>query len=144
MVCQYDLYPIKRIYSTTDGECLLMKIHLPNDPDREFMLPMRSLYALEKFRDIISSQGILYNPNNQQGKYLMTYIYAWGDYLISKNKAEIMRMQMGWTPDNKAFVIGEKEINDKGQFLNALPYTLLLQENLICGKNLLINLILLV
>ena len=119
MVCQYDLYPIKRIYSTTDGECLLMKIHLPNDPDREFMLPMRSLYALEKFRDIISSQGILYNPNNQQGKYLMTYIYAWGDYLISKNKAEIMRMQMGWTPDNKAFVIGEKEINDKGQFLNS-------------------------
>ena len=41
----------------------------------------------------------------------MTYIYRWGDYLLSKSKAEIMRTQMGWTPDRKAFVVGDKEID---------------------------------
>tara|TARA_R110002012_G_scaffold3223_1_gene15027 strand:+ start:5119 stop:7944 length:2826 start_codon:yes stop_codon:yes gene_type:complete len=119
MVCQYDLYPIKRIYSTIDGECLLMKYHPPHDPHREFMLPMRNLFAVDRFRDTITREGILYNPNNQQGKYLMTYIYAWGEYLISKNKAEIMRMQMGWTEDKKAFVVGEKEINNRGEILHS-------------------------
>ena len=119
MVCQYDLYPIRRINSTTEGECLEMRVHLPHDPVRDFMLPLRSLYALDKFRDIITSQGILYNPNNQQGKYLMTYIYAWGEYLIAKNKAEIMRNQLGWTPDYKAFVIGNKEISDTGLITNS-------------------------
>ena len=110
MVCQYDLYPIKRIYSVMDGECLLIRYHPPHDPQRDFMLPMKSLYAVDKFRDTITREGILYNPNNQQGKYLMTYIYAWGEYLISKNKAEQMRNQMGWIEDYSAFVIGEKEI----------------------------------
>jgi len=119
LVCQHDLYPIKRINSTAEGECLEMRVHLPHDPVREFMLPMRSLYALDKFRDIITSQGILYNPNNQQGKYLMTYIYAWGEYLIAKNKAEEMRNQMGWTEDYKAFVIGQKEITHTGEILNS-------------------------
>ena len=32
MVCQYDLYPIKRIYSAIEGECLLMRYHPPHDP----------------------------------------------------------------------------------------------------------------
>tara|TARA_R110000765_G_scaffold93327_1_gene176074 strand:- start:2088 stop:4892 length:2805 start_codon:yes stop_codon:yes gene_type:complete len=119
LVSTYDLYPIKRIYSVHDGECLLMKVHLPNDPEREFMLPVKYIYALDKFREIITSVGILYNPNNQQGKYLMTYLYEWGQYLITKNKAEIMRMQMGWTPKKEAFVIGSQEITKKGEILNS-------------------------
>lgn len=119
LVSTYDLYPIKRIYSVHDGECLLMKVHLPNDPEREFMLPMKNLYALDKFREIITSVGIIYNPNNQQGKYLMTYLYEWGQYLIAKDRAEIMRMQMGWTPDKEAFVIGSQEITKTGEVLNS-------------------------
>ena len=29
----------------------------------------------------------------------MEYVYKWGEYLINSTKAEIMRVQMGWTPD---------------------------------------------
>ena len=119
LVSTYDLYPIKRIYSVHDGECLLMKVHLPNDPEREFMLPMKYLYALDKFREIITSVGIIYNPSNHQGKFLMQYIYEWGQYLIARDKAEIMRMQMGWTADKEAFVIGDKEITKKGEILSS-------------------------
>jgi len=119
LVSPYDLYPINRIYSATEGECLNMKYHPPNDEPREFMMPMKHLYTPEKFKEIVLHNGVFFDPNNQQGRYLMTYIYKWGDYLLSKSKAEIMRTQMGWTPDKKAFVIGDKEIDLKGNIANS-------------------------
>lgn len=119
LVSPYDLYPINRIYSATEGECLNMKYHPPNDEPREFMMPMKHLYTPEKFKEIVLHNGVFFDPNNQQGRYLMTYIYRWGDYLLSKSKAEIMRTQMGWTPDRKAFVVGDKEIDVNGNVVNS-------------------------
>ena len=119
LVSPYDIWPLKRIYSTTDGECLLMKAILPNDPDREFILPMKHVYALEKFKEIITSIGIYPDPNTKQGAYLMSYIINWGQYLVAKQPAEIMRLQMGWTPDQEAFVIGDKEITKDGRILSS-------------------------
>ena len=119
LVCKYDLYPIRRVMSTDHGECLELRVHLPHDPVRDFIMPMKSLYSTIDFKDIITENGILYNPNSQQGKYLMTYLYAWGDYLIAKNKAEVMRDQMGYTEDKKAFIIGDKEYTHDNQTLNS-------------------------
>lgn len=109
LVSLYDIYPVKRIYSVADGECLLMKAKLPNDPEREFLLPIKYVYAIDKFREIITSIGVYYDPQTKQGQYLMTYIIRWGQYLMNKNSAEIMRMQMGWTPNRESFVIGATE-----------------------------------
>ena len=119
LVSPYDLYPINRIYSPTEGECLNMRYHPPHDEPRDFMMPMAHLYTPEKFKEIVLKNGVFYDPNNQQGRYLMTYIYRWGDYLLSKSKAEIMRTQMGWTPDKNAFVVGNKEIDSKGNVVNS-------------------------
>jgi hypothetical protein len=109
IVSLYDIYPTKRIYSIADGECLLMKAVLPNDPDREFLLPLKHVYAVDKFKDALSSMGVLFNPGNKEIGYLMSYIIKWGQYLMNKNAAEIMRMQMGWTPNRESFVIGGTE-----------------------------------
>ena len=109
IVSLYDIYPTKRIYSIADGECLLMKAVLPNDPDREFLLPLKHVYAVDKFKDALSSMGVLFNPGNKEIGYLMSYIIKWGQYLMNKNAAEIMRMQMGWTPNRESFVIGSTE-----------------------------------
>ncbi len=119
LVFPYDFEPIKRIFSTVDGECLEMQVTLPNDGVRKFLMPMRAVYAQDKFRDIITGQGILFSPSQQQGKYLMEYVYKWGEYLINSTKADIMRMQMGWTPDRDAFVIGNKEVDNKGAISNS-------------------------
>ena len=109
LVSLYDIYPTKRIYSVADGECLLMKAKLPNDPEREFLLPIKYVYAIDRFREIITSIGIYYDPQTKQGQYLMTYIIRWGQYLMNKDSAEIMRMQMGWTPNRESFVVGATE-----------------------------------
>lgn len=115
LVTFYDLFPLKRIYSPADGECLLMKAILPNDPEREFLLPMSKVFAVEDLKRIISSQGVLFNTDAKGGQYLMNYIVKWGHYLTNKNAAEIMRMQMGWTPNQESFVVGESELLRDGK-----------------------------
>lgn len=110
LVTLYDLFPLKRIYSPTDGDCLLMKAVLPNDPEREFLLPMSKVYAVDKLKEIISSQGVLFNPDPKGAQYLMNYIIKWGHYLTATKSAEIMRMQMGWTQDRESFVVGQDEL----------------------------------
>ena len=118
LVSRYDLYPIKRIFSGMDGECLLMRAVLPNDAAREFLLPVKHIYATEKFKEIMASNGVLFDPTSG-AKYLMSYIIKWGDYFITKDSAEIMRTQMGWVEGRKAFVVGEKEVKHTGDIISA-------------------------
>lgn len=118
MVSRYDLYPVKRIFSPMDGECLLMKTDLPNDASREFLIPMKHAYAVDKLREIMSSNGVLFNPNNGD-KLLMSYMVKWGEYLLHKKSAEIMRMQMGWTENKDAFVVGNQEIKKTGEIVHS-------------------------
>jgi hypothetical protein len=115
LVTVYDLFPLKRIYSPADGDCLLMKAILPNDPEREFLLPMSRVYAVEDLKKIIASQGVLFNTDPIGGQLLMRYLVKWGHYLTNKNAAEIMRMQMGWTPNQESFVVGESELLRDGK-----------------------------
>jgi hypothetical protein len=117
LISTYDLFPTKRIFSITDGECLLMKTILPNDPEREFLLPLKSVYAADKFKDTLASNGVLFNPGPREVGFLMQYVIKWGQYLMSKSSAEVMRMQMGWTPNRDAFVLGGREITREGKEL---------------------------
>lgn len=120
LVIPHDLYPIQRLYSHMDGECLTMRLLLPNDGIREFLLPMKDVYAQDKFKTIMAGQGVLYNP--AMINHLTQYIIKWGQYMVEKIQADIMRMQMGWTEDRvdkdlwakKSFVIGNKEIQIDG------------------------------
>lgn len=117
LLIAHDLYPIKRIYSKIDGECLLMRVCLPNDPHREFMLPMKYAYAQEKFKETLSSHGAFFHPS--VAPHLMSYIVKWGQYLVNKNAAEVMRMQFGWTEDYDAFVSGGKEYKKDGTVVDS-------------------------
>jgi hypothetical protein len=120
LVIPHDLYPIQRLYSVIDGECLTMRLLLPNDGVREFLLPMKDVYAQDKFKAIMAGQGVLYNP--AMINHLTQYIIKWGQYMVEKIQADIMRMQMGWTEDRvdealwakKSFVVGNKEIQHDG------------------------------
>ena len=113
LVINHDLYPFKRLVSPHDGECLMLRLHLPHDANREFLLPMKYVYALEKFKDIMASNGVFPTPKGEQ--ILQQYIIKWGQYLQNTDRAEEMRMQMGWT-DTDTFVIGMKEYAKEGIF----------------------------
>lgn len=108
-----DLAPFKRMFSAADGDCLMVRHAMKNDPTREFMLPMKHVYATDKFKEILSSNSVMFLPAHVN--HLMNYFIKWNQYLQNMDKAEIMHMQMGWTEVNDAFVIGTTEITRGGE-----------------------------
>jgi len=126
LILSHDLYPVSRMVSPLDGECLQMRLELPKDGYREFLLPMKYVYAKESFKSIMSSNGVFFNSLHDQ--HLMNYIVKWGQYLQTTEAALQMRMQMGWTKERdvdttdwptRSFVIGKKEITYKGEIIDA-------------------------
>jgi len=111
----YDLYPIKRMYSESEGEALRLRFCLPKDPTREFTLLMKDVSSHDKLREALSKKGILF-PSNLVGLF-DNYFKKWGAYMIEKDAAELTRMQMGFTEDRDAFVIGNTEIRRDGRVL---------------------------
>jgi hypothetical protein len=114
-----DFLPVKRMYSPHDGECLMMRIALPRDPDREFLLPLKSVYAVDEFKKLLSSNGVIFVPTMQVVNHLMNYVIKWEQYLMNMDTAEQMRMQMGWTENDASFVVGRQEITPKGVIKSA-------------------------
>jgi hypothetical protein len=49
----------------------------------------------------------------------MNYIIKWGQYLMNKSAADVMRMQMGWTPNRESFVIGATEYLRDGKDISS-------------------------
>lgn len=113
LVSEHDLYPIKRIYNNTDGECLMVRYITPNDPVREFNIPTRIFHAQEELIKLVAERGLTFSPA-AKGRYFMEYIIKWGQHLLNYQAAEQMRMQMGWTEDLSGFVVGNVEYKRDG------------------------------
>jgi Domain of unknown function (DUF927) len=123
-ILSHDLFPIRRLHSPLDGECMTMRMILPNDGTKEFLLPMKYVYAQEKLKEVMATNSIIYKPSNLA--HLMDYLVRWDQYMINIGRADLMRMQMGWTevfesPEwgNRSFVIGNQEVTYKGEIFNA-------------------------
>lgn len=115
MLLNQDFVPIKRLYSPQDGETLHMRLFLPHDGVREFILPMSAVYAPEKFKEFVAKSGVLASRHHLDK--LGDYLVKWSQYLKQYQKADDMRMAMGWTDSTYgSFVAGKKEINPGGRF----------------------------
>jgi len=120
----HDFWPIRRVYGKIDGECLLMRLELPNDPAREFLVPVAQ--SSEDLRKMVVFQGVPCEPKDSQR--LHNYINKWYQYMINVYKADQIRTQLGWTekpnrdditPLKRAFVLGDKEINEDGKLVDS-------------------------
>jgi hypothetical protein len=112
-----DLYPIKRMRAGVDGECLLMRHVFPKDPPNEFLLPLKFIYAFDMLKKILGENGVNFHVSLTQRMF--EYLSKWDVYLQHKERAEIMRAQMGWTETKDAFVFGDREISVNGEERNA-------------------------
>jgi len=107
MLVPNDLYPLQRLYSPHDGECLLMRLALPHDKDKEFLLPLKDVTAIDKLKAILAANSVTFEPTH--GPRLASYIMKWASYLVQTRRADIMRIQQGWTEDHESFVLGVNE-----------------------------------
>lgn len=112
LIYPYDFYVVKRIHDPDDGETLLMRLHLPKDGVREFILPLNVALSKEKFINAVSQHGIAALGKRQDA--LMAYVTRWVEELQAMDKSEIARRQYGWLEDNEAFIIGDREICTDG------------------------------
>lgn len=111
------IYPYKRMFSPHDGECLMIRTVMPMDGHREFMLPVDHIYSSEHLTKAIVQSGVTFDP--EKTKLVMKYFIRWAEYLSSVGRAEQMRMQMGWTEERDAFVIGNNEVKATGEVVRA-------------------------
>jgi len=108
MIYPYDFYVVKRMHDPDRGESLLMRLHLPKDGVKEFIMPLTDVLAKDRFRDTIAKHGLAVLGKKQD--VLMAYITRWVEELQASTEAELARKQFGWLPDNDGFIIGDKEI----------------------------------
>ena len=108
MIYPYDFYAVKRMNDPDRGESVLLRLHLPKDGVKEFIMPLTDVLATDRFRDTIAKHGVAVMATKQ--KILMAYITRWVEELQSTTEAELARKQFGWLPDDSGFILGDKEI----------------------------------
>lgn len=108
-----DFFAVKRMWSPTDGETLLVRYIMPKDPTKEFLFPMKYAYAYDKMKELLASNSVNFVP--EMAKYISEYLRKWDEFLQNVKAAEIIRMQMGWTENLDAFVTGATEILATGE-----------------------------
>lgn len=113
-VYEHDLYVIKRMRDPAVGDVVVMKLHLPRDGIKEFVVPNIHVTDKNELRKTLSSHGVVcgVKPFN----LLMEFILLSIKELQFKRKAEQMRQQFGWADKDSKFIIGDREITPDGIF----------------------------
>jgi hypothetical protein len=100
----HDLFPTQRVYSPMDGECMMMRLILPRDGQRNFLLPLKEITAQDKLKSVLAHNGVVFEP--MKIARITSYLMKWSGYFINVERAETMHMQQGWTEDFKGFILG--------------------------------------
>ena len=113
-VYEHDLYIVKRLIDPVAGEVALVKLHLPRDGIKEFVVPLTCITVKEELRKTLAHYGVaLYSKQlDQMYVYMTTFVKN----MQVERKADIMRTQFGWVDNDSKFIIGESEITKDGVF----------------------------
>lgn len=114
LVYEHDLYVVKRMQDPLRGDVVLMRLHLPQDGVREFVIPNTCITDKTELRKELSSHGVV--SNARIFILLMEYILLSIKELQFKRRAEQMRQQFGWADKDTKFILGDKEITVDGVF----------------------------
>lgn len=104
---------VNRVTNKSDGECVLIKLHLPMDGIKEFYLPNHYIQAPSDFKKLLASEGVATSSRNMER--LMEYTTKWVKYLQTMKSADRMREQLGWSDDYASFALGDTEYFKSGE-----------------------------
>jgi hypothetical protein len=113
-VYEHDLYIVKRLVDNNAGEVALIKLHLPRDGIKEFVIPLTAITVKEELRKALAHYGVVLFAKqlDQVYIYMMTFVKN----MQVEKKADIMRTQFGWVEGDSKFILGEREITKDGVF----------------------------
>ncbi len=107
VIYPHDFYAVSRMVDPDMGEGMLVRLHLPRDGVREFIIPVSVIQAKDRLMNLTGSKGILILGKKQEK--FMDYLKAWLDHLQATMPAANARTQFGWTKGNQSFVVGDCE-----------------------------------
>lgn len=110
-VCLYlnDLYYTRRVVDPVYGECVVGRLHLPNDERREFVVPLVAATSKEELRKVLSKYGV--SVSSKRWDTIMAYTHSWIEQLQTTTAADMARTQFGWSDNSfKSYVLGDREI----------------------------------
>ena len=108
IVYPYDFYVVKRMQDPDLGETLLLRLHLPQDGVREWIMTLPNVLSKEKFIGTVASFGVTALGKKQDS--LMFYITKWVETLQMNSKAEKAHRQFGWIEDESGIIVGDREV----------------------------------
>jgi len=109
-----DLYVVKRMVDPVEGDVVVMKLHMPCDGVREFVVSNNIVTKKEELRGILASRGVMCGA--KQFNRVIDYVIAAVSEIRYKGKAEQMRLQFGWADRDSKFIIGDREIGIEGTY----------------------------
>jgi len=108
LVYPYDFYVVKRMQDPDLGETVLLRLHLPKDGVREFIMTLANVLSKEKFISTVASHGITALGKVQDS--LMYYVTKWVEDLQMTSQADKAHRQFGWIEDESGIIVGDREI----------------------------------
>jgi hypothetical protein len=114
LVYEHDLYVVKLMHDPLAGFVVVLKVHLPQDGVREFVIPNVSVTERGELRKALSKVGVV----GTEAKFALiaSYILASIREHQFKRKAELMRLQFGWADKDSKFIVGDREISKDGVY----------------------------
>jgi len=113
LISTNEFFPVQRMYGDEEGELFLLRVVLPHEV-REKYISMGEAQSVESMKVILGKAGIA-PPNQKLWPKMVEYTMKWAHYLQSRDKAEVVCRQMGWSQDLKSFIVGETEYYGNGQ-----------------------------
>jgi hypothetical protein len=113
-VYEHDLYVVKRMRDPVLGEVVVLKLHLPRDGVKEFVVPNTHITDKNECRKALAAHGVVCGAKSFG--LLVDYLVASIRELQFKRKAEQMRQQFGWADKDTKFIVGDREITVDGTF----------------------------
>lgn len=113
-IYDYDLYVVERLIDPDPsiGECIWLKLHLPHDGVKEFIVPAAAITSKEKAREILVSKGVLASGKELDG--ITQYIMDFTKVIQNGKAGEPVYRQFGWSESKNKILIGNREISAFG------------------------------
>jgi hypothetical protein len=114
LVYEYPIYVLKRMNDPVKRDVVIIHIHMPLDGLKEFTLSNADVMDGNELRKVLASYGVM--TTKKRFDLIVDYVMNSVRELQTTQKVEKMRQQMGWTEDDKGFVLGDKEYTTDGIF----------------------------
>ena len=103
-----DFFVVGRMNDAEQGDTVVVRLHLPKDAVRTFMIPMSVVSTTDEFKKLVASKGMIINKPDDIKYYINEAVKR----MQYEQEAQPAARQFGWVDSScSGFVLGDKCIS---------------------------------